>query len=76
MKIRRPFATHRKISTADLAALQLIADHGHAPIAQVAAWRSIERNGLIRVTFGPPDTPDADRLCCYLTDFGREVLAR
>jgi hypothetical protein len=32
--------------------------------------RTLERAGLIRVDYGPDDSPDRNRLCAYITERG------
>jgi hypothetical protein len=34
----------------------------------------LERRGLLRLDWGPEDTPDAERMCWYLTDRARMAL--
>ena len=36
--------------------------------------RKLERRGLIKIDWGPDYSRDADKLCAYLTDRGREAL--
>jgi hypothetical protein len=38
--------------------------------------RKLERAGLIRVDYGPDDTPDQNRLCAYITERGKAELAK
>jgi hypothetical protein len=38
------------------------------------AGRSLERQGMIRIDYGPEDTADKNRLCCYITERGRDAL--
>ncbi len=35
------------------------------------AGRALERKGLVRVDYGPADSADRNKLCCYLTEAGR-----
>ena len=69
-----PMPNRARLSSADRAALQWLADNPYRLVAQVTGWRALERRGLIRVRFGPLDTADVDRLCCFITEKGREAL--
>jgi DNA-binding PadR family transcriptional regulator len=62
------------LSRDDRTILELIATGWRPLTAQVASWRRLESRGLLRVDWGPEDTPDADRPCLYLTDKGREAI--
>jgi hypothetical protein len=64
-----------RVSRADLAVLQLLADGRILLPVQVTGWRALERRALIRIEFGKPGTADHDKLCCYLTERGRTALA-
>ena len=36
--------------------------------------RKLERAGLVRVDYGPDDSPDRNRLCAYITERGRAAV--
>jgi hypothetical protein len=38
------------------------------------AGRALERKGMVRVDYGPDDSPDRNKLCCYLTETGRAAV--
>ena len=38
--------------------------------------RKLERDGLIRVDYGPDDSPDRNRLCAYITERGKVEVTR
>ena len=65
-----------RISNVDRVMLRLIAEakSGRVLVAQITGWRALEHRGLIKIDFGPADTPDADRLCCYPTEKGRQAI--
>lgn len=63
-----------RLSNADRAALDLITAQGYALVVQVSGWKALASRRLIRIEFGPAATLDADRLCCYITDLGKEAL--
>ena len=43
--------------------------------AQIPSGMRLERRGLLRLDWGPDDTPDANRMCWYLTNAAHDVLA-
>jgi hypothetical protein len=63
-----------RLTASERAVLRRLAEGQRLLVAQVTGWRALEHRRLIRVEFGPAGTPDADRLCCYLTDQGRATL--
>jgi hypothetical protein len=39
------------------------------------AGRALERKRMVRVDYGPDDSPDQNKLCCYLAEAGRGAFS-
>lgn len=64
-----------KLRQSDRRILERMADGWRPLRAQLPHGMSLERRGLLRLDWGPENSPDADRMCWYLTEKAREALA-
>jgi hypothetical protein len=63
-----------RLSKADRAILERIASGWRPLKSQIPNGMSLERRGLLRLDWGPENSPDADRVCWYLTNRARAAL--
>ena len=66
--------TAPRLSKADREILQRMAAGWRPLRPQIWNGDRLERRGLLRLDWGPADTPDANRMCWYLTDKARKAL--
>lgn len=66
-----------RLTKADREILERIAGGWRPMLLQIgSSGNRLERRGLLRVDWGPENTPDADKMVCYLTDRARSALER
>jgi hypothetical protein len=63
-----------RLTKADRAILERMAAGWRPLRSQIPHGSRLERRGLLRLDWGPENTPDAERMCWYLTDRAREAL--
>jgi hypothetical protein len=63
-----------RLGKADREILERLAAGWRPLRAQIPNGSRLERRGLLCLDWGPEDTPDAERMCWYLTDRGRKAL--
>jgi hypothetical protein len=62
-----------RLAKSDREALIRMADGWRPLRSQLTNGMSLERRGLLRLDWGPEGTPDAERMCWYLTQRGRDA---
>jgi hypothetical protein len=63
-----------RLTRSDREVLTRMAEGWRPLKSQVPNAMSLEWRGLLRLDWGPAGTPDADRMCWYLTRRAREII--